>query len=90
MECSGSQCHNPGSQKGISFSSQSTAYNAVKGRVTAGNGPGSSFYRTVTSGSVPPGGPKRIEGTSPRAAIRFAGDSRSLVTRPQVFMVQLP
>jgi hypothetical protein len=56
--CSGSSCHNPGSQKGVSFSSQSNAYSAVKSRVTAGNGANSSFYRTVNSGSMPPGGPK--------------------------------
>jgi hypothetical protein len=56
--CGGSQCHNPGSQKGVSFSSQSNAYSAVKSRVTAGNGTGSSFYSTVNSGSMPPGGPK--------------------------------
>jgi hypothetical protein len=54
--CSGSSCHNPGSQKGISFASQSTAYSAVKSRVTPGNGAGSSFYNTVNSGSMPPGG----------------------------------
>ena len=36
--CSGSSCHNPGSQKG--------------------NGTGSSFYKTISSGSMPPGGPK--------------------------------
>ena len=53
--CSGSSCHNPGSQKGVSFASQSTAYSAVKSRVTAGNGAGSSFYMTVNSGSMPPG-----------------------------------
>jgi len=56
VSCAGSQCHNPGSQKGISFSSQSTAYSAVKSRVTAGNATGSSFYSTVNSGSMPPGG----------------------------------
>ena len=53
--CSGSSCHNPGSQKGVSFASQSTAYSAVKSRVTAGNGAGSSFYQTVNGGSMPPG-----------------------------------
>ncbi|HXU64953.1 MAG TPA: hypothetical protein VN962_24815 [Polyangia bacterium] len=56
VSCAGSQCHNPGSQKGISFSSQSTAYSAVKSRVTAGNATGSSFYSTVNSGSMPPTG----------------------------------
>jgi len=56
--CSGNSCHNPGNQKNVSFSSQSSAYSAVKSRVTAGNGAGSSFYMTVNSGSMPPGGPK--------------------------------
>ena len=56
--CSGSSCHNPGSQKGVSFASQSSAYSAVKSRVTVGNGTGSSFYKTISSGSMPPGGPK--------------------------------
>jgi hypothetical protein len=56
--CSGSSCHNPGSQQGVSFASQAGAYTAVKSRVTAGNGAGSSFYMTVNSGSMPPGGPK--------------------------------
>lgn len=58
VSCSGSSCHNPGSAKGLSFSSQSTAYTAVRNRVTPGNGAGSSFYSTVNSGSMPPGGPK--------------------------------
>jgi len=53
--CAGSSCHNPGSQGGVSFSSQSNAYNAVKSRVTAGNGTGSRFYMTVNSGSMPRG-----------------------------------
>ena len=48
----------PWQPKGISFSSQSNAYNAVKSRVKAGNGASSSFYSTVNSGSMPPGGPK--------------------------------
>jgi len=56
VSCAGSQCHNPGSQSGVSFSSQSTAYNSVKSRVTAGNATGSSFYSTVNSGKMPPGG----------------------------------
>jgi hypothetical protein len=53
--CAGSQCHNPGSQKNISFSSQANAYSSIKSRVTPGNGAGSSFYNTVSSGSMPPG-----------------------------------
>jgi hypothetical protein len=54
--CSGSSCHNPGSQRGISFASKSTAYTAVRSRVTPGNGAGSSLYTTVNSGRMPPGG----------------------------------
>ncbi len=54
-KCAGSACHIPGSQGGVSFSSQSTAYNAVKGRVSAGNANGSSFYTLLTSGSMPRG-----------------------------------
>ncbi len=56
--CSGNSCHNPGNQKNVSFASQASAYTAVKSRVTAGNGAGSSFYMTVNSGSMPPGGAK--------------------------------
>ena len=56
--CGGSSCHNPGTQGGVGFSSQSNAYNAVKSRVTAGNGAGSSFYNTVNSGSMPRGAAK--------------------------------
>lgn len=56
--CAGSSCHSPGSQGGVSFSSQSNAYNAVKSRVTPGNGTGSRFYMTVNSGSMPRGAAK--------------------------------
>ena len=56
--CGGSSCHNPGSQGGVGFSSQSNAYSAVKSRVTPGNGAGSSFYNTVNSGSMPRGAAK--------------------------------
>ncbi|HZL16861.1 MAG TPA: hypothetical protein VFG23_03840, partial [Polyangia bacterium] len=58
VSCGGNQCHNPGSQKGVSFASQSSAYNSVSKLVTPGNGAGSSFYQTVNSGAMPPGGPK--------------------------------
>ena len=53
--CSGSSCHNPGTQAGIRFASQSTAYSDILPRVTPGNGTNSSFYRTVNSGSMPRG-----------------------------------
>jgi hypothetical protein len=53
--CSGSDCHDPGSQGGVSFSTQSSAFTAVSSRVTPGNGAGSSFYDTVNSGAMPRG-----------------------------------
>lgn len=56
--CSGSSCHSPGSQGGVSFASQSAAYTAVSRRVTPGNGASSSFYNTVNSGSMPRGAAK--------------------------------
>jgi len=56
--CSGNQCHNPGSQQGITFSSQSKAYTSVHNLVTPGNATGSTFYSVVDSGQMPPGGPK--------------------------------
>jgi len=56
--CGGGACHNPGSQHGISFASQSSSYSAVRNRVIPGDGEGSSFYYTVYSGTMPPGGPK--------------------------------
>jgi hypothetical protein len=58
VSCAGGACHDPGSQKGIAFASQSSAYSAVRNRVTPGNGEGSSFFFTVNSGTMPPGGPK--------------------------------
>lgn len=58
VSCTGSQCHNPGSQGGVSFSSQSTAYSSVKNRVSAGNANGSSLYTLVKNGQMPPTGTK--------------------------------
>jgi predicted CxxxxCH...CXXCH cytochrome family protein len=58
VSCTGSQCHSPGTQGGVSFASQSSAYSAVKSRVTAGNATGSSFYTLVSSGRMPPSGTK--------------------------------
>ncbi len=54
--CAGSQCHSPGTQGGVSFASQSSAYSAVHSRVVAGNANGSSLYTLVNGGRMPPGG----------------------------------
>jgi hypothetical protein len=56
--CAGSSCHDPGTAKGIGFSSRSSAYAAVRARVKPGNGAGSAFFKTVNSGSMPRGAPK--------------------------------
>lgn len=56
VSCGGGSCHSPGTQGGVSFASQSSAYSAVKSRVAAGNASGSSFYSTVNGGRMPPGG----------------------------------
>ncbi|MFL5308461.1 MAG: hypothetical protein ACJ8F1_24835 [Polyangia bacterium] len=56
VSCSGSQCHSPGTQGGVSFASQSSAYSAVHSRVVAGNANGSSLYTLVNGGRMPPGG----------------------------------
>ncbi len=56
--CAGTKCHDPGTQHGVSFSTQAGAYTSVAKLVTPGNGANSSFYKTVNGGSMPPGGPK--------------------------------
>jgi hypothetical protein len=56
--CGGSSCHNPGKQGSVSFATQSSAYSAVKSRVTPGNGANSSFYTLVNTGRMPQGGAK--------------------------------
>ena len=45
----------PERREGSASASQSSAYTAVKARVTPGNGTGSRFYMTVNSGSMPRG-----------------------------------
>jgi len=61
VSCTGSQCHNPGSNGGFSFSSQSTAYNSIKSKVSAGNANSSQFYTVVNNGQMPPG--KKLSST---------------------------
>ena len=58
VSCKGSSCHSPGTQGGVSFASQSSAYSAVKSRVVAGNANSSSFYTLLTSGRMPQGAAK--------------------------------
>jgi mono/diheme cytochrome c family protein len=55
--CSGGSCHDPGSQHGVSFVSQMTGYDSVRGMVTPRNAPGSELYTVLASGRMPPNGP---------------------------------
>ena len=56
--CAGSSCHKPGTQGGIGFSTQASAYSAISHQVTPGDGADSDFYVTVNTGVMPRGAPK--------------------------------
>lgn len=56
--CSGAACHNPGSQRGVSLSSQAAAFTSTSRYVVAGNANRSSLYAVVSDGAMPPGGPR--------------------------------
>ena len=56
--CAGSNCHKPGTQGGIGFSTQASAYSAISHQVIPGDGADSDFYVTVDTGVMPKGGPK--------------------------------
>jgi hypothetical protein len=56
--CSGSRCHDPGRQAGVSLTSQATAYTSVSGYVTPGTATRSTLYAVLSRGSMPPGGPR--------------------------------
>ncbi len=61
--CAGASCHSPGIKGGIGFATRSTAYSAVRSRVMPGDSEDSSFFLTVNSGTMPPGGPRLSEAT---------------------------
>ena len=54
--CSGSRCHNPGTQQGVSFSSKANAYSAVSSESVEGSAASSPIYSLVSKGRMPPGG----------------------------------
>jgi hypothetical protein len=56
--CDGAACHNPGSQRGVSLSSRTTAYNYLRNQVMPGNAASSYFYYIMTSNPrfMPPAG----------------------------------
>lgn len=49
--CNGSNCHNPGKQKGFDFSTRANAYASVKPKT-------SQVVSELTSGAMPEGKPK--------------------------------
>jgi hypothetical protein len=73
VSCTGSPCHNPGVQSGVSFASPSSAYSAVKSRVIAGQAASSTFYTLVDTGRMPPGGQLSMSQLSMIAAWINAG-----------------
>ena len=54
VSCTGSQCHTPGTQGGVSFGSPASAYKALSRRVIPGDAEGSAFYVLLDTGQMPP------------------------------------
>lgn len=57
VHCGGASCHNPATQNGVTYTTQSAAYTSVKTYVSAGKGSTSTFYVIVSTGAMPPMGP---------------------------------
>ena len=56
--CGGSSCHDPGSQHGVGFSTQSGAYKSlISLAVIPGDSQGSTLYTLVATGAMPDGRP---------------------------------
>jgi hypothetical protein len=56
--CTGSACHDPGSQKGINFASPAIGYQSLQHRIVAGAPSSSNLYLVLESGYMPLGRPK--------------------------------
>jgi hypothetical protein len=56
--CTGGGCHNPGSQKGLSLSSQSTGYTSITRILVPGSPSASKLVSVLSSGSMPQSRPK--------------------------------
>ena len=56
--CSGSECHNPGTQLDVTFATPASAYQAIHERVLANNHAESPFYQLLDAGTMPLGGPR--------------------------------
>jgi hypothetical protein len=55
--CIGGGCHNPGTQKGLDFSTQAKGYTTVKQHLSVGNPSGSQIVQQISSGRMPQGRP---------------------------------
>jgi hypothetical protein len=56
--CTGGACHNPGTQKGLDFSTQAKGYTTVKAKLVVGNPGASSIVNQLSSGKMPQARPK--------------------------------
>jgi hypothetical protein len=56
--CTGGGCHNPGTQKGLDFSTQAKGYTTVKGKLVVGNPGASTIVNQCSSGKMPQARPK--------------------------------
>ena len=56
--CTGGGCHNPGSQKGLSLSSQGTGYTSVRNMLVPGSPSASKLVSVLSSGSMPQARPR--------------------------------
>ncbi|HVZ73330.1 MAG TPA: cytochrome c, partial [Polyangia bacterium] len=56
--CTGSPCHDPGTQKGIDFSTQMKGYTTIKSHLVAGSPSKSQLYTKLSSGTMPQARPK--------------------------------
>jgi hypothetical protein len=56
--CAGGGCHDPGTQKGLDFSTAAKGYTTAKAKLSVGNPAGSKLVSVLSSGSMPQTRPK--------------------------------
>jgi hypothetical protein len=60
--CTGAPCHDPGTQKGLDFSTQAKGYSTVKGKLVVGSPNSSKIVTQLSSGAMPQARPKMPAG----------------------------
>jgi len=55
--CTGSSCHDPGTQKGVDFSTQQNGYTTISHRMVPGSPDSSTVVIVLESGAMPQGRP---------------------------------